>query len=138
VTAADNYLSKGFEVKALSPNKAAEMRLLPPAIWAESLDAVLMRRRIGGPGLWLGPWHGDRIAIGLVGSPPAIEPLITYYGTQASAIYFPYPYTLASHFATADDSPEVLLMVFGRHTLAHLARKAFPAMASRVMAPVQE
>src|SRR5205823_2473559 len=63
--AADTYVSRGFDVSELTPARAADLGLLPPAIWTESLEAMLIRRRIGGPMLWIGPWSGGTVAVAL-------------------------------------------------------------------------
>ena len=78
---------------------------------------------MGGPMLWLGPYRGDTVAIGLVGSTPALQPLIAHYTDEAYAVYFPYPDKLADSLLS-DGTPEILLMVFGRQGLARAARKA--------------
>jgi len=122
--AADSYLARGLEVKDLNPSKAAQLGLLPAGIWAEDLDALVIRRRIGGPMLWLGPWDGNKVAIALAGSYPAIKPLIEHYRANALTIYFPYPDKLADTHRFGDAS-EILLMVFGREGLIGAAQQAF-------------
>jgi hypothetical protein len=118
--AAQTYVGRGFDTNDLSPSNAARLGLLPAAAWAESLEAVVVRRRIGGPMLWLGPWPGDRFAIGIVGSYSAIKPLIDHYGADADTIYFPYPDKLTTAIRTGV-TPEIFLMVFRREGLARAA-----------------
>jgi hypothetical protein len=127
--AADTYLSRGFPANGLSPGKAAHLSLLPGADWAENLEAVVVRRRVGGPMLWFGPWPGDRFAIGIAGSYSAIKPLIGHYSADADAVYFPYPDKLPAAPATGD-TPEILLMVFRREGLARAAGRS---VAQRVV-----
>jgi hypothetical protein len=118
--AAQTYIGRGFDINDLSPSNAARLGLLPAAAWAESLDEVVVRRRIGGPMLWLGPWPGDRFAIEIVGSYSAIKPLINHYGADADSIYFPYPDKLTTAIRTGV-TPEILLMAFRREGLARAA-----------------
>jgi hypothetical protein len=42
-------------------------------------------------GIWLGPWSDGMIAIGVVASPQAAASLRAHFGTNADAIYYPYP-----------------------------------------------
>jgi hypothetical protein len=123
LTAANKYLSSGFELKKLSPARAAQLGLLPQDTAAKSLADVELDRRIAGPMLWLGPYRDNMVAIGLVGSSAAIQPLLGKYASDAAAVYFPYPDRLAD-FARSGDTREVLLMAFERQGLARAALKA--------------
>ncbi len=120
LTAAARYMASDSELKLLSPARAVQLGLLPPGNWAESLEAVVVRRRMGGPSLWLGRWQDDTVGIALVGSPAGVLPLISQYAKIAAGVYFPYPHRFADN-VRVDDTPEILLMVFGREGLARTA-----------------
>jgi hypothetical protein len=119
----NSYLSQGFALQQLNPVRAAQLGFLPPAVWQDNLDTLLIQRRIGGPMLWLGPWRGIGVGVALIGSHHAIEPLIERYRADADTIYFPYPDKLANTLRI-DDTPEMLLMVFGRQGLARAATRS--------------
>jgi hypothetical protein len=42
-------------------------------------------------GVWLGPWSGGRIALGIVGSRDTISDTADRYEAKADRVYFPYP-----------------------------------------------
>jgi hypothetical protein len=42
-------------------------------------------------GVWLGPWSGGRIALGIVGSRDTISDTADRYAAKADQVYFPYP-----------------------------------------------
>lgn len=128
LTAANKYIAGGFELKELSPARAAQLGLLPQDRAAKILAEVELARRIAGPMLWLGPDRDNMVAIGLVGSFAAIQPLINRYASDAVAVYFPYPNLLANR-SRFDDTPEILLMAFERQGLARAARKALDQTA---------
>ena len=98
--------------------------MLPPAIWLRDLYPASDGKRTGfGNGLWLGPWAADMVCVGLFGSYPAVNELISRYGSSASEIYFPYPNKFTGD--TPDDrTPHFLLMTFSRQGLAQAARQS--------------
>jgi hypothetical protein len=114
---ADRYISLGFDLAELCPDRAVRLGLLPDAVWPESLEAVLIGRRIGGPMLWIGPWSGNTVAVALAGPPASLERLVQRYRADAHTVYFPYPDNSAA------GTPEILLMVFQREGLARAARR---------------
>jgi len=67
-------------------------------------------------GIWLGPWTADSIAIGVLAGPQAAATLITRFGPQADAIYYPYPlpYSTRPSSAHEADDPQMLLIVQDR------------------------
>ena len=69
--------------------------------------------------VWLSPWNGDGVAIGVVGSRRGVRTVITKYGADAAQVFYPYPLA----YRADRDSPEgqnLLLMVFPRAALAKL------------------
>ena len=65
-------------------------------------------------GIWLGPWNGDSIAIGVLAGPPAAEAVTARFGSHADAIYYPYPlpYSRLASQAHQSADPQMLLMTF--------------------------
>jgi hypothetical protein len=122
LTAAHRYLAKGFAVSALRPDEGAQLGLLPAGMLAESFEMIEAKRRMGGPMLWLGPYH-DMVAIAMVGSSAAMAPLITRYADDAKTVYFPFPERVRG-LLRLDNTPEILLMVFEPQGLARAAMKA--------------
>ncbi len=120
----EKYLSNGQKLDKLSPARARELGLLPPGLWAPYLYVASDWKRAGsGNGLWLGPWARDMVCVGLFGSYPAVNELISRYGSSASEIYFPYPNRFTRD--TPDDrTPHFLLMTFSRQGLAQAARQS--------------
>ncbi len=68
-------------------------------------------------GIWLGPWDDGTLAIGLVGTPQGLRPVLSSYESMAEKVYFPYPapYTGRRNNSSA---PQLLLMVFRPKSLA--------------------
>lgn len=79
-------------------------------------------------GVWLSPWSGDGVAIGVVGGRRAVRAVIAKYGPQAAQVFYPYPlaYRAGKH---SPEGQNLLLMVFPRTALAGLDRAAEPASA---------
>lgn len=109
LAAARAYLSAGHELAALSPLRAQQLGFLP-SHWVKDRDVRTDN------GLYLGPWPDGNIAIGVVGSYAALQPLIAKYRAHATKIFFPYPKELAGE-PTGDTFLRLLVMVFDRTTL---------------------
>ena len=62
-------------------------------------------------GLYLGPWPGGRVAVGIVGSYEALQPLIVKYHARASKVFFPFPKELKGE-PSGDTFLRLLVMVF--------------------------
>ena len=70
-------------------------------------------------GLWVGPWSGGGVAIGLVGDRDGVAALLRKYSPSATRIFYPYPldYNTKRRFP---DGQNLLLMVFPRAALGAL------------------
>ena len=66
-------------------------------------------------GVWVGPWQGDNVAIGLAGDPQSLSEIIVEYGPKAEQVLYPYPETYRSGKSPSD--ARFLLMVFTRAAL---------------------
>jgi hypothetical protein len=117
LAAARDYLAAGNDPAALTPARAQALHLLPPN-WVTDRDVRTNN------GLYLGPWPGGQIAIGVVGSYEALQPLIAKYRAHAAKILFPFPKELDGE-PTGDTFMRLLVMVFDRSALA-----AMPVMNS--------
>jgi hypothetical protein len=124
VVAANRYLVAGHKLSALSPSAANRLGLIP-AGWVHS-DKVLAFNA-----LWLGPWKGDGVSIGITGSYAALKPLIDRYHSYSTQIYFPFPAESQDH-AIVPQGSHVFMVMFDRAGLAHAAAKviATPALAN--------
>jgi hypothetical protein len=71
--------------------------------------------------LWLGPWDGSMVGVGIVGDYEDLRPLVQHYEPDAADIFFPFPAKLA-------DSPKQgvgqLLIVFTRQGIRRAASEA--------------
>jgi hypothetical protein len=113
LAAARGWLDRGGNLAALTPMRVQDIGLLPPQWVAE--PAVRTRN-----GLYLGPWPGGKIAVGVVGSYDALRPLIARYRNYASEIFFPFPRQLSDP-PHGDTFMRQLVMVFDRESLARVA-----------------
>ncbi len=68
-------------------------------------------------GIWLGPWDGGAVAIGLVGTPQGLRSVLSSYESMAEKVYFPYPAPYTGHLNNSP-APQLLLMVFRPKSLA--------------------
>ncbi|HXR26200.1 MAG TPA: hypothetical protein VN742_12610, partial [Candidatus Binataceae bacterium] len=109
LAAARAYLSAGRDPAALSPLRAQQLGLLPPR-WVKDRDVRTDN------GLYLGSWAGGGVAVGIVGSYEAVQPLIAKYRPRAAKIFFPYPKELNGE-PTGDTFLRLLVIVFDRATL---------------------
>lgn len=116
LTAAQSYLANGHDLADLSPLNVARAGLLP-INWVAEHD---VRTRSG---LYLAPWEGGKIAIGVVGSYDALRPLITKYRPDASGIFFPFPHELTDDQPKGDTFMRQLVLVFDRASLSRAARQ---------------
>jgi len=62
-------------------------------------------------GLYLGPWNGNEIALGVVGTYWGLQPLIGKYHAAAAQIFFPFPKRLIEP-PEGDTFMRLLVMVF--------------------------
>lgn len=67
-------------------------------------------------GVWVGPWNGDGVAIGVVGSRQGVDKVIGKYGRSATEVFYPYPLKYHAN-NPVPDGQNLLLMVFLRATL---------------------
>ena len=70
-------------------------------------------------GVWVSPWSGDAVAIGVVGDRQGVREVIDKYAPKAKQVFYPYPLA----YRVGDDSPDgqnLLLMIFPRAALAAL------------------
>jgi hypothetical protein len=61
-------------------------------------------------GVWLGPWPGGRIAVGVICDPATAHALADRYARSADKIFYPYPAVYRDSGRT--DQPRLLLMTF--------------------------
>ncbi len=104
LAAARDYLAAGYTPAALTPLRAQQLGLLPPN-WVTDPDVRT------GNGLYLGPWRDGRVAVGIVGSYDALQPLIARYQARAVNVYFPFPKELTGS-PPGDTFMRLLVMVF--------------------------
>ncbi|HLW72015.1 MAG TPA: hypothetical protein VKS22_15490 [Candidatus Binataceae bacterium] len=116
LTAARGYLVAGNDLSTLTPLRAQKLRLLPPN-WVTDRDVRTNN------GLYLGPGPDGKIAVGVVGSYDALQPLIEKYRAHASKILFPYPKEL-SGAPQGDTFMRLLVMTFDRDALAAVTAPA--------------
>jgi hypothetical protein len=121
LAAARDYLAAGYRPAALTPLRAQQLGLLPPN-WVTDPDVRT------GNGLYLGPWRDDRVAVGIVGSYDALQPLIARYQGRAVNVYFPFPKELNGS-PQGDTFMRLLVMVFDRATLINLTPRDQPVTA---------
>jgi hypothetical protein len=115
IVAASRYLELGKDPAQLTAMNVQALGLLP-ANWVNDPDVRTNN------GLYLGPWKGGGIAIGVVGSYDALAPTIKRYRQNASQVFFPYPKELTVHPA-GDTFMRLLVMVFDREHLATIAQQ---------------
>jgi hypothetical protein len=106
LSAASGYLAKGGNLSELTPLRAQRLGLLPPH-WVTDPDVRTHN------GLYLGPWDGDQVAIGVVGSYEGLQPVIKRYRGATTEIFFPFPKKLAEP-PHGDTFMRLLVMVFDR------------------------
>ncbi len=116
LSAANQYLAKGFELSQLTPMRVQQQGLLPPN-WVTDPEVRTNN------GLYLGPSDGDAIAVGVVGSYAAIEPIVARYRENAAQVFFPYPKVLKG-VPAGDTFMRLLVMVFNRAGLPRAATQA--------------
>jgi hypothetical protein len=76
-------------------------------------------------GIWLGPWNGDSIALGVVAGPQAAASLRKRFGANADAIYYPYPLPYAEQSSGPNDQ-QMLLMTYKAAALPVLEESSAP------------
>ena len=86
-----------------------ELGLLPSG-WVRDRD---VRTRNG---LYLGPWNGNRVALGVVGSYEALRPLIEKYKDAAAQVFFPFPKPF-NEPPQGETFMRLLVMVFDQRVL---------------------
>jgi hypothetical protein len=107
--AARGYVLSGSDPALLSPLRAQQLGFLPPR-WVKDRDVRTDN------GLYLAPRPGGGVAVGVVGSYEALQPLIAKYRVHASKVFFPYPKELKGE-PSGDTFLRLLVMVFDRATL---------------------
>jgi len=107
--AAAASLRNGGDPAELTPKRAQDMGFLPPH-WVTDPDVRTNN------GLYLGGWNRGEIAIGVVGSYAALQPLIDHYRTQAQEIFYPFPKPLRET-PSGDTFMRLLVMTFKRSQL---------------------
>jgi hypothetical protein len=113
VTAARDYLAAGNPIATLTPKRAQDLHLLPPD-WVTDHDVRTNN------GLYLGPGPNGTIAVGVVGSYEALQPLIEKYRSQGTQIFFPYPRELTGQ-PLGDTFMRLLVITFDPVQLSALA-----------------
>jgi hypothetical protein len=108
VAAGQQYLKRGLPLSDLSPLNAQRNGLLPQG-W--------VRREKGSlawSGMWLGPWPGGRVSVGVEASYACAAPLAARYARYADATWYPYRHHLRLRKLTPNDliGRQLLVMVF--------------------------
>lgn len=124
LAAAHAYLSAGHDPAGLSPLRAQQLGFLPPR-WVKDRDVRTDN------GLYLAPWPGGGVAIWVVASYEAVQPLIAKYRLHAVKIFFPYPKELNGE-PTGDTFLRLLVIVFDRATVLGIPPTAATGQASPV------
>ena len=70
-------------------------------------------------GVWLGPWPGGRIAVGVVCDPAAARELASRYAKSAERIFYPYPAAYGD--SEEPGRPRLLVMTFTAQAISRLA-----------------
>ena len=92
IIAANLYLAAGRPLAKLNPWEAQLSKLLDLSqadVRPVSADMQWWEN------LWLGPWGGSGVGVGIVGDYEDLEPLVRCYGPNAAEIFFPFPAKLA-------------------------------------------
>jgi hypothetical protein len=118
---AECYLAQGRDPKDLTP-QVLEQAMLVPLNWYGG-NPFPDHSHIGNP-----VFHAEsilrlrntHIEVGLEGTYAAVKPLIDNYGSQARAVYFPYPHPVAPR-AIPDNDIAMFVMEFDRAGLARAA-----------------
>jgi hypothetical protein len=113
--AARDYLAQNGDLAELTPMRAQQMGLLPPH-WVYDPDVRTNN------GLYLGPWDGNEVALGVVGSYEGLQPVIRKYRAAAAHIFLPFPRKLIE--SPRGDTFRLLVMVFDRNGLTQAAQSA--------------
>jgi hypothetical protein len=111
--AAYSYLAENRDVTKLTPMRTQQLGLLPPC-WVKDSDVRTNN------GLYLGPWSSNRIALGVVGTYEALQPLIAKYDTESAQVFFPFPRQFTQPLQ-GDTFMRLLVMVFDRQGLMRAA-----------------
>jgi hypothetical protein len=120
--AARNYLAQNRNLAELTPMQAQQLGLLPPH-WVTDPDVRTDN------GLYLGPWNGNKVAVGVVGTYWGLQPVIGQYRAAASEVFLPYPRRLTE--SRRGDTFMLLVMVFDRSGLAQAAHAAESVQIAR-------
>jgi hypothetical protein len=115
--ATDRYLASGQPAATLSLLRAQQLGLLPSG-WVRNDDDPYSSQ-----GLWLVPWSGDRVSVGVRASYECVQRLVARYGANAAETYFPYP-RLLTPAPSGNFFQRKLVMVFSRDALAKAATTA--------------
>jgi hypothetical protein len=110
--AAHRYLADGGDPASLSPASAARLGLFP-------MEWTTERQTESDFCPWLHTETDGTVSVGVVGTYPAVCPLIERYGQLAKRIFFPHPYQLGQYLDALGDmtDPHWLVMVFDRGSL---------------------
>lgn len=135
IDAAENYLARGRDPRALTPREVEKMKLFPeswltghsqplfPDVNASDTRTTENEGSHFRGGVWLGAVRGKLVGIGLVGRYAALKVVVDRYGRFADKIYFPYPKDLLAMSKTPNpEQRALLLMLFERTRLAAAAR----------------
>ena len=117
--AAHKYLAAGGSLANLSVASTAQLGLFP-------MEWTSKEQTESDFSAWLRDGPDGTISVGLMGTYPALCPLIERYGRYAQRIYFPYPSSLGEAFDALDDvtAPRWLVMLFDRSGLDRAAAMA--------------
>jgi hypothetical protein len=135
IDAAENYLARGGDPRALTPREVEKMKLLPdswltghsqplfPDVNANDTRTTENEEPHFRAGVWLGAVRGKFVGIGLVGRYAVLKAVMDRYSRFADKIYFPYPQDLLATSKTPNpERRTLLLMLFERSRLAAAAR----------------
>jgi hypothetical protein len=127
LVAARQYLVQGGNPANLSPISTAQRGLLP-------MEWISKEQTAPDFSVWLHVEPNGTIGVGLMGTYPALCPLIERYGRYAQRISFPYPEPLGEAFDVLGDVTDLhwLVMMFDRSGLDSAAALALAGSQSPI------
>jgi hypothetical protein len=114
LAAARAYLAAGNDPSTLSPQRVQTLGLIPNG-WVNDPDVRTNN------GLYLGPWSGGKIAVGVVGSYDTLKPLIARYRASDTEVLYPFPKVLTGEPDSDDTFMRLMVIVFDRNALQQTA-----------------
>ena len=121
IVGANKYVTAGRPIAKLDAREAQRLKFLAlPQDDGRSVSTDPLWWR----NLWLGPWAGSNVGVGILGNYEDLQFLVDEYGAGASKIFFPYPAQLANG---SKQQSGLLLIVFTPEQLRRAAGKAIGA-----------